>query len=182
MYLAIAVLCYLDNRSVSSSLFLLYFVFFFPILSRVVRSLFTSVAFDLPDGQKVTRKIKLKPCQTIENDIGLLDPLIRRASITRSVPRWHSCSAVCSDSTDPSSKLKCSKLETWLSCFEFSQTQLVTQLCTFGYRIVQNSEPISKTVQLARTSEKAKFRADRIQIPNRSVLTHCHRVQSIPKI
>lgn len=80
--------------------FVLFFIFLFCVDTR---SFFTFVAFDLPDGQKVAQKIKLKPRQTIENDIGLDSP-IWRASITCSVS---SCrGTVCSESIDLSSERK----------------------------------------------------------------------------
>lgn len=80
--------------------FVLFFIFLFCVDTR---SFFTFVAFDLPDGQKVAEKIKLKPRQTIENDIGLDSP-VWRASITCSVS---SCrGTVCSESVDLSSERK----------------------------------------------------------------------------
>lgn len=78
-------------------------LFFIFLLCVDTRSFFTFVAFDLPDGQKVAQKIKLRPRQTIENDIGLDFP-IWRASITCSVS---SCrGTVCSESVDLSSERK----------------------------------------------------------------------------
>lgn len=50
-------------------------LFFIFLLCVDTRSFFTFVAFDLPDGQKVAQKIKLRPRQTIENDIGLDFPI-----------------------------------------------------------------------------------------------------------